>query len=120
MKIDRAKLRAVADIRLWREPDDLQIEGNALASGDEEEDRRAEKWVRDQLASGNEWAWCVAIVWVEFAGVTERETLGACSYESERDFRAGGYYEDMVGEAIDRLAERLEEQNDQLVTHGLI
>jgi len=120
MKIDRAKLRKHVNITLTCEPDDLPIEGNALASGDDAEDRRAEQWIRDQLARGNEWAWCVAIVTVEFAGVIERDTLGACSYESEADFKRGGYYEDMIGEAIERLAERLEDQNDALVTYGLI
>lgn len=121
MKIDRAKLRKHATITLTHEEEDLQIKGNALASGDDAEDRRQEEWIRAQLRSGNEWAWCVAIVTVEFAGVIERDTLGACSYESEADFKAlGGYYEDMIGEATERLAVRLEEQNDALVTFGLL
>lgn len=120
MKIDRAKLRKHATVTLTHEPDDLQIKGNALASGNDAEDRRQEEWIRSQLRAGNEWAWCVAIVTVEFAGVIERDTLGACSYESEADFKSGGYFEDMIGEAIERLAVRLEEQNDALVTHGLL
>lgn len=52
------------------EPEDIPIEGNAMASGDSEVDRETETWIRDQLDRGNIAAWCVAIVraWIEIDG----------------------------------------------------
>lgn len=90
-------------VALRAEPEDVEVRGNALASGDKAEDRKAEDAIIADLEGGNEWAWCCAVVevsWGEFKGVA---TIGCCSYESEEDFKAGGYYEDMVEEAVDGL-----------------
>ncbi len=83
--------------------EDMPIKGNALSSGDDEEDAKAEQWVLDQLRSGNEWAWCCARVTGTFEGVKETDYLGGCSYLSEEDFIKGGYYEDMKAEVLERL-----------------
>jgi hypothetical protein len=87
------------------QPEDILIEGNAMASGDDEVDRQAEQWVKDQLNRGNEWAWCyvrVVATWAAPNGetFTGAAGLGACSYESEKDFREGGYYPDLCDEAL--------------------
>ena len=42
-------------------PEDLPITGNASAI-DEVTDALVEAHIRDQLARGNEWAWCVVRV----------------------------------------------------------
>lgn len=94
----------------------IPIEGNCSAI-DPETDATAEQWITDQLLAGNQWAWCHIVVrarWKDFEGV---DSLGCCSYESEKDFcQPGGYYDDMKSEAladlnanIERAAEQLEE-----------
>jgi hypothetical protein len=108
-------------VELFCEPEEIEIEGNALASGDDAEDRNAENWIHDQLASGNEWAWCTAHVRVTYTDpatgddLTSDQYLGGCSYLSRADFigskftitgpRGGkresrGYYDDMIDEGI--------------------
>lgn len=73
------------------------------------EDKSCEDWIRDQLKAGNEWAWCtvrVRVKWGDFSVVAG--PLGHCSYESEEDFKKGGYYEDMRKEALEELNSNLE------------
>jgi len=79
-------------------PEESSIEGNALASGDPDEDERCYQTIRDQLASGNEWAWCNVELRCSYAGLSTSTYLGCCSYESEADFKAGGYYADLICE----------------------
>jgi hypothetical protein len=97
------------------EPEDTPIEGNASAI-DPETDARIEKWIRDQLDSGNEWAWCAVTVtarWKDFVGMNH---LGCCSYRSREDFMACGYFDDLkevaladLNDAVARCATELEE-----------
>jgi len=112
-------------VEVYAHPEDLPIGGNVLASGNFDEDRAAENLVREQLADGNEWAWC--LVQVEVTDMdsddeaTESEYLGGCSYKSRRDFitsmltcfdpatgitTEAGYYDDMVAACIERLNKR--------------
>lgn len=63
--------------------------------------------VRAGIRSGNEWAWCCVAVTVECEGIEETDYLGACSYDSERDFRNdSGHFDDMVAECKVRIIER--------------
>lgn len=101
------RIRKEAEASLECLPEDLVIEGNALASGDDDEDRKQEQWIHDQLDSGNVWAWCCAHVEITWRGFTEHEYLGACSYKSEADFIACGELTTMRDEACIRLAQRL-------------
>lgn len=90
--------------------EDLQIEGNVLASGDKAEDKMAEQSVIDQLNSGNYWAWCTIKVTAHVEGIPEVEGtdyLGGCSYKSEKDFKKDGYYKDMCNTARDDLMTQL-------------
>ncbi len=91
-------------------PEDIPFEGNCSAWGDEQ-DRECEDYIRDQLAQGNEWAWCCAKVTAraEIGGVVFEGTdyLGCCSYEGEADFKANGPYDDMCGEAADDMQRKL-------------
>jgi hypothetical protein len=97
----RELTEADVEFSLTCEPEDVPLEGNVLASGDDEEDRKAEQWVRDQLDSGNEWAWCtvkVTATWGDFEGV---DYLGCCSYRSEAEFKTpDGYWPDMRRAAL--------------------
>lgn len=83
------------------EPEIMEIEGNVLASDDDEADAEAEAFVRAELESGNEWAWCSVKVTASWNGFEGDAYLGGCSYKSEDDFKTpGGYYDDMKQEAL--------------------
>ena len=84
-------------------PEDTSIEGNVMASGDDEADRKAEQLVIDQLDSGNEWAWCTVRVSGRYMGLEAYDFLGCCSYLSIDDFKLGGYFEDMQSVVLDEL-----------------
>lgn len=84
-------------------PEHMSIEGNVLASGDDAADRMAELAVRNDLESGNEWAWCEVEVKASWEGFEDSDYLGGCSYESEEAFKAGGYFEDMKAIALSNL-----------------
>jgi len=101
-----AALSKRAEIKLTCEPETEAIEGNASAIGPKE-DAETNQWIRDQLNAGNEWAWCVATVTVNYKGFSAFDTLGACSYKSEDDFRKDGYFTDMVNQASAELADKL-------------
>ena len=91
-------------------PDDEAIEGNAIASGDEAEDKAEEDRILRALQDGNEWAWCTVEVQAYVPGVEDfhgSTFLGGCSYEGEEDFKAGGYYEQMMQEALADLKEKV-------------
>ena len=68
--------------------------------------------ILDDYARGNEWAWCkvrVEAVWKNFTG---NDHLGGCNYESEQDFKASGYYENMKECAYENLVQQFEELNE--------
>lgn len=54
-------------------------------------------------ADWNPWVWCTVKVTGHYKCLYEFEYLGACSYESVEDFKAGGYYEDMQLAILDKL-----------------
>jgi hypothetical protein len=89
------------------EPDDSPV--------DRAMDPEAIKWVEDQLAEGNEWAWCEAQViakWKDSTGLTyqgESGWLSGCAYYNEEDFKKGGYYEQMQQEAYEDLVSKVED-----------
>lgn len=154
MKVDRKKLRALAEITVECEPDQTPIRGNASAWGETEErqcetctgtgldptiqsiddpppepcdvcsgkgtikvdlDEELANELIERVQSGDDWAWCVVTVRATYAGCSESDSLGGCSYASERQFRAeSGYYDDMVAQAIESLAKRLEEYDEDI------
>lgn len=72
-----------------------------------------------EQAEWNEWGWCCVKVTAEYKGLSESEYLGACSYESEADFRANsGYYEDLVNTAVECLAVRVYELITEVNRHA--
>lgn len=109
MTIDIEKLRKVATITLTAEPDPTPLRGNALASGDPVADREYEDRLIARLNDGDIWAWCVVTVTASWNGVSASDSLGGNSYDGEDDFcQEGGYYSDMVNEALGRLAMNLD------------
>lgn len=101
-------------------PEDVPVEGNALASGDDEADREQEAWILEQLDNGNDWAWCTVRVVASWHDWEGDSYLSCCSYRSEADFcQEGGYLDDMKSEALAALnasvqasAEALHELSD--------
>jgi hypothetical protein len=99
MKAYKPLTEADVEFTIECEPEHIPVKGNCSAI-DDETDAAQEKWVYDQLDSGNEWAWCcvkVTAQWKNYKGV---DYLGCCSYLSEQDFIQGGYFEDMKAQAL--------------------
>ena len=101
MKVDQDKLRKHVTIKLSREDEDTDYRTSF-------DDPDTVDWIRAQLRSGNEWAWCCAHVTVSYRGFTGEEYLGGCSYESEANFKADGGYESMVDTAIEEIIQEIE------------
>jgi hypothetical protein len=115
MKVDREGLRKLVRITLERESEDRTWVGE-FQREDGSNDEELNAWIKSELDSGNYWAWCVAHVTVELGEFKGEDWLGGCSYESEEDFKKGGYYESMIAEACDELAKDIEKLVN---THGL-
>jgi hypothetical protein len=88
-------------IEVTAEQDDTPVRGNALASGDAAEDRECENEILSRLDSGDVWAWaCVRVTATcEDCDAEGSDTLGACSYANERDFRDDAYFAQMIEQA---------------------
>lgn len=67
------------------------------------------RWIHEQLAAGNEWAWCCVEVTAKTTDQHGKEYVGraylaGCSYASREDFcKPGGYFDDLKQEALDHL-----------------
>lgn len=107
MRIDRVGLRKRAQITLEHESEDRTWVGE-FQREDGSNDEELNEWIRSELRAGNPWAWCVAKVTVTYRGLEGTDYLCGCSYESEKAFKEGGYYESMIYDAIEELAKELE------------
>lgn len=95
------------DFDLICENEYTPIKGNALVSGNDDEDREAEAEIFRQIAEGNGWAWCAVEVKAKWRGIEGSDYLGCCSYKSEDDFKKDGYYTDMKREAYAEIIRRI-------------
>lgn len=103
MKIDRTKLRNVAEIHVNPESEDRSYRMSF-------EDPETVRWIEEQLTQGSEWAWCTVQVSAIYGELRSNAYLGSCSYESREGFiRDSGYYSQLVAEAVEGLALLLEE-----------
>jgi hypothetical protein len=91
-------------------PEDVPLRGNCSAI-DPETDAETERMIIEQLEAGNEWAWCTVKVTARIEGIDLEGTdyLGCCSYKSESDFMACGYFADMKSVAKRDLLEKIRE-----------
>lgn len=90
-------------------PECIPVKGNAMCSGDEDFDRQVESEILERLEQDDLWAWATVCVTAEWEGQRETTYLGCCCYEGEEEFRQeGGYFDDMVDEAISNLNRRLQ------------
>ncbi len=102
--------RGMATITLTMEPEIGPFEGDF-------DDRETEEWIRSELASDNQWAWCVVTVTAKWGGFEGSDHLGGCSYKSEEDFRQpGGYFDDMVKAALETLNQSIRDAAAKLET----
>ena len=106
-----------AEISVHAKVDDMPVRGNALASGDNALDKKTEDKILERLELDDVWAWASVEVRAEFRGLSASTYLGECSYDSEEDFRAsGGYFDDMVAEAIKELNDKITDLQGVTVT----
>lgn len=95
-------------IRVTAYLEDIPVRGNAVCSGDEDFDQQVESEILERLEQDDVWAWATVCVTAEWEGLKEVECLGCCCYADEEEFRQeGGYFDDMVEEAITNLNTRL-------------
>lgn len=84
--------------------EEMQVRGNALASGDDAVDKRCEDRILARLESGDIWAWCTVEVKATWQGIEASDYLGGCSYDDETDFcHPKGYYPQMMQSALEEL-----------------
>ena len=84
-------------------PEEIPVRGNAIASGDDRADKRAEDSIIRQLENGNNWAWCTVEVKATWKSFSASDYLGCCSYKSQKDFEKGGYFQDMKEQAFGQI-----------------
>jgi hypothetical protein len=66
------------------------------------------EFVEREIENGNPWAWFVAHVRVTYKGILSHDDyLGGCSYKNEKDFKKGGYYDDMVNNCLSEINKQL-------------
>jgi len=109
-KLMHTEIQAGLTYRLYIEPDWFPVEGNLIASGDEELDRETEAEVRDRLKHGETWAWAAVTVEAEVDEITGEDTLCGCSYRDTAEFiQPGGYWQDMKKQALLALRRRCQQ-----------
>jgi hypothetical protein len=111
----RIKLPTIEQVEftLVAEQDDVEVRGNAVASGDDLMDKKIEDEIIERLDSGDVWAWACVTVTARWKGLEGVDHLGACSYRDERDFiQSSGYYEEMKKEAYADLIAHLHSLKD--------
>ena len=100
----RLLTREEVAISLKAAPEFVPIEGNASASGDDAFDQEVEGSILCRVEQGDVWAWAAVTVTVSWGPFSASDHLGCCSYADEEDFRQpGGYFDDMVDEALEEL-----------------
>ena len=108
------KIRAFeVSFEVYTRPDDLEIEGNVMASGDAAADRDAEQDVRARLEAGDETAWCgvcVKATWscaegVEYIGTA---ALWGCSLSPDYTAEIVAKEHDLNSEALSDLQARVD------------
>ena len=98
-------------IALQIDGEDISVRGNALASGDAEDDKACEDEILARLDAYDVWAWAFVVVQadatIDGRLYTGHDSLGGCSYKDGADFIAGDYFADMVKVAVDNAKQDL-------------
>lgn len=96
-----------ATIKFEAEEEDVPVRGNAMASGDDDYDRKIENELLEQLERGNLNAWFCAKVTATYDNFHGVDYLGCCSWDSFEAFQKDAYYDSMVSQAIENLADEI-------------
>jgi hypothetical protein len=89
--------------------DETPVRGNAMASGDADDDREVEDAILNRLDGGDVWAWAFVTVAARLpAGPKQpdwvgKASLGGCSYKDEEEFRRDDYCSQLEHEAFEDL-----------------
>jgi hypothetical protein len=97
-------LKDNAKIEFTAEGEHIPVRGNALDSGDDAEDKKAEDYIIEQLNKGNLSNWFSAKISATYDNFHGVDYLGCCSYASFEEFQKDAYYTSMVEQAIEDLA----------------
>lgn len=87
---------------------DVSIAEEAKNVGGGSHGRSFAKTVRRMVADWGTWGWCTVTVRAIRGDVEGCAYLGCCCYKNAADFKAGGYYEQKVEEALKALEEEQE------------
>jgi hypothetical protein len=88
------------------------VEQEDFSTPEEDLDPEVAAKVRADMA-WSVWAWCQVTVVAEWGGFKGRDHLGCCSYGSEAEFKADGYYTDMKKTALADLNESIRQWTDK-------
>jgi hypothetical protein len=108
MELYHTEMIGDIEYRLYADQDDLQVRGNASASGDDDDDKAYEDEIIERLDAGDIWAWATvkveAVLDIDGEEIIGEDYLGACSYADYADFiKPGHYYDDMKAQAKEDL-----------------
>lgn len=107
-----AKLRELTldevEVTLRTEWEDMSVR-NHFDTDEPERDRALEAEILARMDRGDVWAWCTVVVTAKWGGFFGDDSLGACSYVDEAEFRKGGYWEDLQAEALSRMNAQIAE-----------
>jgi hypothetical protein len=110
MHMLRKLTRDDVTINLEVDYDDTPVRGNLVCSDEPELDKRDEDEVFRRLGRGDVWAWALVKVTAKWNGFRAVTYLGGCTYDNEEQFmESGGYYEDMIDEALEDLNAQVQE-----------
>lgn len=102
------------EVELTIDTDEHGPEG-CFATDEPDKDEELVREIRERVASGDVWAWCTVTVEARWNGFVGTDVLGGCSYKDEADFKEeGGYYQQMVAEALDELNRSIAEMDSRI------
>lgn len=112
----RELTRADVDIVISTE-EEYDDPAGFFATEDEEADAAEVADIKRRVRMGDPWAWCTVVVTVSWKDQQGRTCLGACSYESEDDFRENScYFDQMVDDAIQDLNQNVHNTYSNIAT----
>jgi len=98
----RKLIESDVDFELECLPEDMEVRGNAVASGDDAYDKKIEDKILSDLEQ-NKWVWCMVKVTAKWKGFEGTDHLGGCQYDDEADFEQGRDFQIMKEHALDDL-----------------
>lgn len=92
----------------------FEVQDEDIPTSDLMDNEESIKWVEESYESGNIYAWFCAKITVKYKDLEATDYLGGCSYKSEKDFKNGGYYYDMVNTCVEEINKDIEDYNQEV------